>query len=256
MKASQTFWESVVRPLVDTMNNTELYMLAPRGTLKGRVQTLVMGLHRTVWKRWIKRFIKENKGDDRIKIADIGCGPGVLLFFLGKWFPHSELIGIDSDRELLSVAQELVPSSRTILGDAWQLPLPDSSTDVVFAMHVIEHIERPERMLAEVYRVLRPGGMLILATPNLGGLGAKLAKQNWSGYKDVTHVALNDSTYWRKMLIETGFHISSDGTTGLSGVPVVNKLPFSLLYLVPNFIFGHYPWKYGEAYVSVSRRRA
>jgi SAM-dependent methyltransferase len=52
-------------------------------------------------------------------------------------------------------------------GEVWEAGLPSDSYDLVTGWHVIEHASDPRRMVRELYRVLRPGGRLVLATPNL-----------------------------------------------------------------------------------------
>jgi SAM-dependent methyltransferase len=52
-------------------------------------------------------------------------------------------------------------------GEIWEAQLPAAAFDIVTAWHVIEHVPDPRRFLEEIYRILLPGGWLVLATPNL-----------------------------------------------------------------------------------------
>jgi SAM-dependent methyltransferase len=188
--------------------------------------------------------------------VDIGCGPGFLLACLEKWFPNAELIGVDASDQLLDVAKSRCKAMKALKGDACSLPLADASVDVLFALHVVEHLPRPADFLHEAHRVLRPGGLLVMATPNPEGLGAKIMKQKWSGYSDPTHISLNGPPFWRQVLNGAGFQVTRDGTTGLSGIPVLNRMPIGLIHWVPSFFFGFYRWQLGEAYVCTAQRPA
>ena len=63
--------------------------------------------------------------------------------------------------------------SRTSLVDPADLPLPDSSIDRILMVHALEFVESPAAMLAEAFRVLAPGGRLVIVVPNRRGLWAR-----------------------------------------------------------------------------------
>lgn len=224
------------------------------GTLRGKAEKVFRLLSYDVWRRELKKF-RRRDGAQPLRIVDIGCGPGFLLSCLHRWFPGADLIGIDASEELLAVAKSRCNAMRTLKGDASSLPLGDGSADVVFALHVVEHLANPADLFKETCRILRPGGLLIMATPNAEGLGSKLMKQNWQGYSDPTHISLNGPPYWRELLSSTGFDIVKDGTTGLSGIPLFNRMPIGLIHWIPSFFCGYYHWRLGEAYVCAAIRR-
>ena len=144
---------------------------------------------------------------------------------------------------------------KAFLGDACALPLANRSADVAFALHVVEHLAQPEQFFAEARRVVRPGGLLVIATPNAASLGARIMGRKWIGFSDPTHVSLHRPSYWSELLGQFGFEIARDGTTGLSGIPLLNKMPLGLIHWIPTFFFGYFPWKLGEAYICVATRR-
>jgi len=154
----------------------------------------------------------------------------------------------------LEVAKSRCRAVRLLRGDACSLSLADGGVDVVFALHVVEHLTTPTAFFGEAYRVLRPGGLLVIATPNSRGLGARLMRHRWMGYNDPTHISLNGPMFWRNLLQQTGFKVVRDGTTGLSGIPLLNRMPFGLVHWIPTFIFGYYRWLLGEAYMCTASR--
>ncbi len=93
-------------------------------------------------------------------LVDIGCGAGVLA-------PHVSAlghrhVGIDVIEASLTQARERGVSP--VAGDATRLPLRSESADVVVAGEVLEHVTDPDALVAEVLRVLKPGGTLVMDT--------------------------------------------------------------------------------------------
>lgn len=113
--------------------------------------------------------------------ADLGCGWGTDLFFFfqalarpGAAVPAGHewhFIGIDGDFEKLDLARRRLADAgdriELIRDDFGQrIPLPDHSVDVLCCSEVLEHMDDPLPFLAEWRRVLRPGGAVLVTTPN------------------------------------------------------------------------------------------
>ncbi|WP_342670460.1 class I SAM-dependent methyltransferase [Haloglycomyces albus] len=94
-----------------------------------------------------------------VRILDIGCGKGDITKRLRIEFPEAEVIGLDVSEGIMD---DLEPP--VVVGDAQHLPWDNDSFDVVLAMHMIYHIENINQGLAEMVRVLAPGGVLITST--------------------------------------------------------------------------------------------
>ena len=110
-----------------------------------------------------------------LKILDVGCGPGGNMLFLKDF---GEVTGLDASDEALVYAREF--SYRDlVLGSATDIPFSENSFDCVVALDVIEHIEDDRKAFSEMFRVLKPGGVLLLTVPAYQWM--------WSSHDEVLH---------------------------------------------------------------------
>ena len=112
-------------------------------------------------KRWRRRVVRKLqpylKSD--AKILDVGCGTGDLSVELfEKTAAH--VIGIDFCRPMLQLAQAKAPQLRFIEGDALRLPFSDAAFDCVTVAFALRNLANVERGLAELNRILKPGGLI------------------------------------------------------------------------------------------------
>jgi SAM-dependent methyltransferase len=98
-------------------------------------------------------------------VIDIGCASGYLLQDLHRSAPHVKLIGLDLLDSGLRKAHAAIPQARLLQADACAVPLADASVDAVVSANLLEHVPDDERALAEIHRVLRPGGRAVLVVP-------------------------------------------------------------------------------------------
>jgi O-antigen biosynthesis protein len=101
-------------------------------------------------------------------VLDAGCGNGYGLQILEAASP-AKLIGMDvADDAVARARSEVSASTEVVQGDVRDLAFDDDSFDVAICFEVIEHIEGQEEALAELRRGLRPGGVLLISSPNRG----------------------------------------------------------------------------------------
>ncbi|WP_287963035.1 class I SAM-dependent methyltransferase [Alcanivorax sp.] len=93
-------------------------------------------------------------------LLDLGCAEGALLSCLGE-----RGVGLDLNPDRLRLAAD--KGIRVCLGDGGLLPFPDHCFDTVVSMEVLEHVPDMSAVMAEVHRVLRPGGNWVISVPNV-----------------------------------------------------------------------------------------
>lgn len=120
-------------------------------------------------------------------LLDVGCGTGGLWPFVRGRFRRC--LGVDA------VRYEELPDEiefRRIDLDAGCVPLPDAGADVVVSVETIEHLENPRAFMRELVRVAKPGGHVVITTPNqlsLLSLLTLVVKGRFSAFQDVHYPA-------------------------------------------------------------------
>jgi demethylmenaquinone methyltransferase/2-methoxy-6-polyprenyl-1,4-benzoquinol methylase len=138
--------------------------IAPSYDLNNRVHSLWLD---QAWRRFAVRHAQVRPGD---RVLDVACGTGDLTQAFARRSPASQVLGVDFTPQMLDVArvkQRTQPADTAaklsyMEGDAMALDLPSASFDVVSIAFGIRNVQHPSRALAEFFRVLRPGGRLII----------------------------------------------------------------------------------------------
>ena len=137
------------------------------------------------------------------RVLDVGCSSGYLSEPLSQ--RGNTLVGIELDPEAAREAERFC--ERVLVGDleTMDLPLEPASFDVVLCGDVIEHLRDPGAALARLRPLLRPGGRLVVSTPNIANWAMRLSllAGRWRytdrGFLDRTHTHL----FTRRTLVET-----------------------------------------------------
>jgi len=123
----------------------------------------------------------------RGRVIDVGCGLGRLRDFLGS--AMESYVGVDAIR--YDGLPEGIAFMRADLNrDA--IPVPDRSADVAVSVETIEHLENPRAFVRELVRITRPGGWIVVTTPNqrsLVSLGALIVKGHFSAFGPANYPA-------------------------------------------------------------------
>jgi ubiquinone/menaquinone biosynthesis C-methylase UbiE len=98
-------------------------------------------------------------------VLEIGCGKGFNSQFLAEQYPNVKFTGVDLTPLHIKIATQKASKTHNLsfqIGDFNKLDFPDESFDIVFAFECMCHAKQPQTPLAEIFRILRPGGQLIV----------------------------------------------------------------------------------------------
>jgi len=212
---------------------------------------------------WSNRFyaiLVRRYGQRGTRLLEIGSGLGHLVGQLDGMFATAAL---DVNHWALAHSKVVAPRTLLQVASAEDLPFADGTFGVVVIKHVVEHLPRPGKAIAELGRVMAPGGILILATPNLASLSMPLKGEKWIGYHDPTHISLKPPSEWLAMLKEAGFKLKRVFADGFWDAPYVPMIPKGLQKLIFGSLGGlqatsgvvFLPMRWGESIMVIARKQ-
>ena len=125
--------------------------------------------------------------DRTARLLDVGCGSGSHLKSLVN-LGCEAVEGVDPDPQAVDLAVRR--GLRVQCGTVRSQNYPDSTFDVITMSHVIEHLHDPVDVLKECYRILRPGGKLLVTTPNMDSWGHRMFRGAWLHLDPPRHLFL------------------------------------------------------------------
>ena len=166
------------------------------------------------------RFLRDHvRGGDRA--LDNGCGDGRFTGLLAE--AGAEPTGVDVAEAALRRARAAHPGIRFVRTPLeGPLPFDDGAFDLVWASEVIEHVPDTARWLSEIRRVLRPGGRLLLTTPNHPRLAILLGGLERYADPLSDHLHLYTRRSLRQLLEE--FHFGQIALRAAGGPPLLGRL--------------------------------
>ncbi len=182
---------------------------------------------------WSNRYyalLARRHGPSHGRVLEVGCGMGHLLTWLVDSY---QVYGADINPWALAESRRNVPQGSFLLLSAEELgAFQDGSFQIVVSKHVVEHLPNPERSIAEMSRVLAPGGLLLLATPNLSSPMRDVKKERWIGYQDPTHINMRLPEQWLDLLRAHRLSPKRIFSDGFWDAPYLSWLPTKLQKLL------------------------
>lgn len=137
------------------------------------------------------------------RLLEVGCGSGLFLRCLAE--AGYEVEGVELSRADADYACRRL-GLRVFPGALEALALPSARYDAVILLYVLEHIPQPSRTLAEIRRILKPGGWVVLGLPVLDSVQSRLLGARWSAVTEAPrHVTIPSFEGARRLLIRSGF---------------------------------------------------
>ena len=212
---------------------------------------------------WSNRFfamLARRYGRRGARLLEIGSGMGHLVAGLEDSF---ETHGIDVNHWAVNQSKQEAQKSHLQTASAEELPFKEGMFNIVIIKHIVEHLPRPEKAIAEIARVMEKDGTLILATPNLDSLLKPWKGDAWIGYQDPTHISLKRPVEWCSLIEEAGFQLIKAFADGFWDVPYVRFVPKLIqkwffgapggFQAVTGFVF--LPLRWGESIIVIARKK-
>ena len=138
------------------------------------------------------------------RLLDAGCGNGGFLFRMKErgWAVQ----GVDFDAKAIENARRKY-GLQLLVGDLKGAQFPTASFDAITMNHVIEHVPDPFDELRECHRLLKPGGVLVILTPNIQSMGHQIFKQHWRGLEPPRHLHIFSVGALRAAALSVGLEI-------------------------------------------------
>lgn len=191
-------------------------------------------------RRGVARFYWQHLAGAQ-RVLDLGCGNGDL----GRYKPGSaQVYGLDLAPPLVSQAGAHENAQVWDLDGSNPLPFADGSFDAVVAKDILEHLQRPWRIVVEMKRVTRPGGII---------LASVICERGHRTWGDYTHVRGFTMQSVRQMFADVGLQVL--GTWRMGGIPLTSRL--NLIWLVPYLLrFPPFDWMWTSSYEIKGKRIA
>lgn len=143
------------------------------------------------------------------KLLDVGCGSGEMMKRLrGKGW---DVEGLDFDADAIEQCRKAGIEAKA--GDLFSQEYPSGTFDVVTMNHVIEHLYGVDEVVKECFRILKPGGWLVMATPNSQSRQLKRFGRNWFCWHSPAHLQVFNRENLSFLCRESGFQINKSFTT-------------------------------------------
>ena len=137
------------------------------------------------------------------KVLEIGFGYGdILARFLDDGYKIS---GVDLETLDIGINEAVKAQGNLILGKAENVQLKDEEFELIYAIHLVEHLDAPKSVFEKCYNALKKDGILFFITPNANSKGLKIFKDSWWNLEDPTHLRFFSEESITILLRQVGF---------------------------------------------------
>lgn len=157
------------------------------------------------------------------KILDVGCHGGLFTQKVLEWTNAGEVFGVDISPKAIERAKKRIKKGHFMVEDAQKLSFPSDFFDAVFCLEMIEHVDYPEEVIKEIYRVMKKGGYGVILIPS-ENLLFKIVWFLWNLYYPVwkhVHVQNFRGNILENMLKREGFKILYTKTFNLNMLKLI-----------------------------------
>jgi 2-polyprenyl-3-methyl-5-hydroxy-6-metoxy-1,4-benzoquinol methylase len=168
-----------------------------------------------------RRFLRElrDRGMTSGRLLEVGCGYGYFLDEAKNFFSYSA--GTELSEEAGKAANKQT-GAEIFIGTIYDLPPKFKNFDIIVLINVIEHVYSPIDFATVLKQLLRRGGEIIIATPDIGSFWYTLMRKRWPSFKIPEHVVFYTEKTLTSLLERAGFQ-------NISKIPFHHAFPLSLI---------------------------
>jgi SAM-dependent methyltransferase len=185
-------------------------------------------------RRYYAALVRRYAPRDGGRLLELGCGLGHLIGLLQDEY---RCVGIDLAEYSIEQTRRNAPKAEAYVQSADDLSRFETGQfSAVVALHLVEHLPDPAHTIAEVSRLLKPGGLFLMATPNPGYALRRFKDPATDAIgKDPTHINVQPPAQWRAWVEANGFRVLRHFGDGLWDVPYIKHIPAGLQFVFFGF---------------------
>jgi SAM-dependent methyltransferase len=180
-----------------------------------RIPALVTGIYQER-REFVQMFLR---GRTPGRLFDAGCGDGQFLYLMQQHGWQGK--GVDFDAAAIETGKKKYGVDLAV-GDFQTVPIEESTFDAVTMSHVIEHVPDPVACLDKCRRLLKPGGRLVVSTPNVRSLGHQTFKAAWRGLEPPRHLHIFPHHLLGECAKRAGLKVIRTGSTAVNADYIIS----------------------------------
>lgn len=221
-------FENKWRNICEGKSSEELKLFVPPGSRPKTQREINLYWHYRLFKKYLK-------GKNYKSGLELGCGRGTMSLYLNQ-YEKMDVAMLDISEDALDVARKnfgiVGAKGEFICASSDTLPLADNSFDIVYSIGLLEHLPDYKKTMAEAYRVLKPGGMMISLN-----IPAKWSLQVLNnGYKrilsSITGKKYSPKDYYRNSDKPKDYYMAAK-SCGFKNLEIINTSPFPIFTPIP-----------------------